>query len=268
MQTQAQKDDALIDALTMTPDVPRPTITIRRTTLREPVLATVQKGGWKMTVWGGLHYIKGNRAPYFSLTMGSWERGREDTFGAAHETILKHCPALADLAALHLSDIDGAPSYAQENGWYAIIGALPMLQSHVQYHAGNSKRHMPKPEGAPRRGAWDDTDYREPTPAECLQFFADSYIRTADALEQAQALAARIMEAHDAVQQYDRVYLGGGVKAAKAAFAEWVQSMRPTWRAQAIACIQRHGLQLYGDPWHTPSAFGVEVLEPARAAEV
>lgn len=64
-----------------------------------------------------LHKI-GNQKPYFSLTGRVLENGREYYAGAIHDEILKAFPELADIAALHLSDIDGLPMHSFENGKY------------------------------------------------------------------------------------------------------------------------------------------------------
>jgi hypothetical protein len=64
-----------------------------------------------------LHKI-GNQKPYFSLTGRIVEGGRESGGGAIHDEILKAFPQLADIAALHLSDIDGKPMHSFENGRY------------------------------------------------------------------------------------------------------------------------------------------------------
>jgi len=64
-----------------------------------------------------LHKI-GDQKPYFSLTGRIVENGRESMGGAIHDEILKAFPALDDLAALHLSDIDGKPLHSFENGKY------------------------------------------------------------------------------------------------------------------------------------------------------
>lgn len=64
-----------------------------------------------------LHKI-GNQKPYFSLTGRVVENGRESVSGAIHDEILKAFPQLADIAALHLSDIDGKPLNSFENGKY------------------------------------------------------------------------------------------------------------------------------------------------------
>lgn len=74
-----------------------------------------------LTVEGGLHYLRGNSAPYFSLTY--WCGGSNAGHGGAgHEFILQHYPQYEDLAALHLSDMDGAPMHALENGFYHLGG--------------------------------------------------------------------------------------------------------------------------------------------------
>ena len=64
-----------------------------------------------------LHKI-GNQKPYFSLTGRIVENGREYVSGAIHKEILAAFPQLADIAALHLSDIDGKPMHSFENGKY------------------------------------------------------------------------------------------------------------------------------------------------------
>ena len=76
-----------------------------------------------------LHKI-GNQKPYFSLTGRVVENGRESVSGAIHDEILKAFPQLADIAALHLSDIDGKPMHSFENGKY--------WAGFTKYDAGNS----------------------------------------------------------------------------------------------------------------------------------
>lgn len=79
-----------------------------------------------LTVEGGLHYLKGNATPYFSLTCWAHERHGQrwiNSFaGCCHDEILRHFPRFADLAALHMSDIDGAPMHTLENGFYHLGG--------------------------------------------------------------------------------------------------------------------------------------------------
>jgi hypothetical protein len=235
---------------------------------QEPVLAARTIPGHNprvnltMRVVGGLHHIASNHAPYFTLTVDTHRKGHPNqcqSGGCDRATILKYYPKFADLAALHLSDIDGVPMYAESNGWYDLAGYLP-AHAGQQYHAGNSERHFPKPEGAPRRGDWDTTDYRKPTPEECLQIFAD-HIRVN--IEMARELARRVIEyAETHKYPVERVTFDpagvevpeteerNGWKAARAeVFAPWIEARKPEWKAQADACIKTHGLRVFGDPW-------------------
>ena len=138
----------------------------------DPVLAAVTipagRDGYKaprvFRVEGGLHHISGNSAPHFSLT---YTEHREDfpdqiySCGAGHAEILRRFPQFADLAALHLSGIDGVPMHAEANGWYWLAGALGGMGE--RYHGGNAGQ--------------------DNSAADCLQVFADHCrISTAEAL--------------------------------------------------------------------------------------
>lgn len=89
---------------------------------KDPILGSKQPvnidgyNNAKVVAKGGLNMIRGNGRPYFSLTCDIYERGRDVGGGAAHELILKLFPHLKPLADLHLSDIDGVPMHAAENG--------------------------------------------------------------------------------------------------------------------------------------------------------
>lgn len=195
----------------------------------DPVLAarTLPAGvdGYKVPrvfrVEGGLHYLQGNQAPYFSLTYTAHRKGFPDqcySGGAGHEEIVKRYPQFADLAALHLSDIDGVPMHAEANGWYWLAGAIGGAGE--QYHGGNS---MPRRSGA-----------------ECLEIFAKHCRITID---EAQAIALRVrgeIGAHADDAAYGRE-----------AWRRIMDEMRPRWKQEATAAIERHGLQVYGDPWPT-----------------
>jgi len=72
-----------------------------------------------LRVVGGLHYIKGNSLPYFSLTCDIYNReGKDIGGGADHAFITEQFPDLKDMAALHSSDINGEPMHSIDNGWY------------------------------------------------------------------------------------------------------------------------------------------------------
>jgi hypothetical protein len=63
---------------------------------------------------------------------------REFAFGCCHEDILRTYPELSEVVAMHLSDIDGVPMYAVENGYYW----LQALQGENQYEKGNDKNYL------------------------------------------------------------------------------------------------------------------------------
>jgi len=94
---------------------------------RDPILRTLiipetdpELPGYKLEISGGLHYIRGNSAPYFSITADlKRPRGGWDSGGCQHDLISHYTGGhFDDLIALHLSDIDGVPMHAVENGWY------------------------------------------------------------------------------------------------------------------------------------------------------
>jgi hypothetical protein len=70
----------------------------------------------------GMHWIKGNRAPYFSITGTTYvaEKGKwvEDGGGCIHDQIRTVFPELAHLIRWHLTDQDGTPMHYQANGLY------------------------------------------------------------------------------------------------------------------------------------------------------
>jgi len=99
---------------------------------------TMQKTEWlrlgakeAIKIEYGLRWLRGNRSAYFSVTADIREYrnghvGREIAGGCCHDEVLKACPAMADLVALHLCDANGAPLHAIENGFY-------WLGSHPEY---------------------------------------------------------------------------------------------------------------------------------------
>lgn len=156
-------------------------------------------------VFGGLHMITGNGNPYFSLTYS--ERGPGiDSGGAGHEAILELFPQFADLAALHLSDIDGVPMHSVENGFYWLGGT-----------------HWQRPDYAVAARHFRITV--DEARALTLALFGDSFSETAGFLSKGEATRA------------------------KTRLAQWVDTQRPRWKAEADACRVAHGLKVYGDPW-------------------
>ena len=190
---------------------------------------TYTAGGtrYRIQAEGGLHARRGNPAPYFSLTGTRDRAGRghwlEDSGGAMHGEILKHWPELADLAALHLSDIHGVPMHAAENAFYWLAGAAGGWGE--AYHGGQFSGP-----GIQR------------TPDQCLQLFA-SHARIH--MDTTREVLTLIEHAADHLGPYSRVWLGEGLKARKAALAAWCEAQKPRWADEAAACIAKHGLQVY-----------------------
>ena len=71
----------------------------------------------------GMHYIKGNKRPYFSITADIQDKlanGRwyDSGGGCCHDEIAEAFPELADLIPWHLCDDDGSPMYYIANAIY------------------------------------------------------------------------------------------------------------------------------------------------------
>lgn len=202
---------------------------------RETVLAACdipgaeygRKVAGRMAVKGGLHYLKGNSLPYFSITADVYRKGMPNQFwagGACHDEILKRFPRFFDLVRLHLCDMYGAPMHAVANGLYNIAGAMGGLGQ--QYHVGNSERHFPckAPEGEP----WKTTEYRQPTPDECRKIALDHFRCNEPELDKLILALARSSDY-------------------KATIGEFCDRLRIRWKSEARACIARYGLRIYGD---------------------
>lgn len=200
----------------------------------DPILrAHAVRDHMSMTVYGGLHYLRGNSAPYFSLTASGQFDVRQpggEYGGCCHDEILKWYPEMVDLAALHLSDIDGTPMHAEANGWYYLAGCYPDAFGE-RYHGGNANKHFPD-------------GYRKPTSDECLEVFADHcrvpLAEAATIRDKVQAVAMAAEHSRNAI--------------AKATLAEIMATMRPRWKAEAEAAIAKHGLVVYGNTWPTKGA--------------
>lgn len=192
-------------------------------------------------VTGGLHFIRGNHAPYFSVTLDQHRRGNPDqcqSGGAAHERIEALFPGrFADLIALHLSDIDGEPMHAEANGWYLLAGALGGAGE--RYHAGNA-----------------DTYGRLDTSTDgCLMRFAD-HCRIDRAEAERIYDAVRKAATRNPEPEWGAWETDDRAPDWKAGRAEWsriMETMRPRWKAEADAAIARHHLRVFGDPWPVPA---------------
>lgn len=239
-------------------------------------------------VSGGLHYIKGNSQPHFSLTCTEHRQGfpnQEESGGCGTDRILHLFPEFADMAALHLSDLDGVPMHAESIGWYNLAGALGGFGE--KHHGGNSKQNFPLPAARidPAK-PWQTTEYRLPTCEECLQSFARHCRITLEDAKQIRGEVdplnwrqryATISDANARILAITVARIGKFTSAeAEHARAErlakqrinaasdenpsyliqchnrWHDiylAMRPRWKQEAGACIAQHGLTLYGDPW-------------------
>lgn len=163
-----------------------------------------------LTVEAGLHKLQGNDRPYFSVTGHTY-----DAAGCLHDYIRAVWPELQPVIALHLSDDTGWPMHAEANSWYQLAGYYGGASE--KYHAGNGKRQIWKSDGT-----FDA--YREPTPDECLQSFAD-YVRIP--LDKALELA-------------DSWRTGDGPNAfgmTRMYFRNWLERQRPRFKAEADAAI-------------------------------
>lgn len=99
----------------------------------------------RLTVKAELSYLKGNSAPYFSLTADLDEqsktgRWREIAGGCMHDEIAKHAPKYAPLIRLHLSDIYGVPMHAAGNANYMACGGCWLGSQWLPLEAGYKTR--------------------------------------------------------------------------------------------------------------------------------
>lgn len=188
---------------------------------REPSLANAvwSEDGtkYRMFVVGGLHHLRGNDRPYFTITAdmdrrSGDDRWVEDSGGCLHDEIERHFPGkFSDLIALHLSDDEGVPMYADENGWYWLGG---VIDTGAKYHGGN---------GSPARSQSD-----------CLDVLA-------------RHLRITKQEARTLADLIDAERSANGIESAREVFRATIETMRPRWAEEARQCIERHGLKVYGD---------------------
>jgi hypothetical protein len=197
----------------------------------DPILRHAEIGTRTVRAIGGLHFIAGNAAPYFSLTMESRSRNREDQFGAQHDELTRIWPELAPLAALHLSSIDGVPMHAASNGLYYVQHLIPGASGRSRFNSSFATcPHSTKVK----------------IPDECTQTMADHFRIS---LNEARGLLVALTVVAEGVGHYERVWGEGSGKVVQAAMAAWVEAQKPRWRAEADACIASLGLVVYGDRW-------------------
>ena len=130
-----------------------------------------------------------------------------------HDLILEHCPELAPLADLHLSDINGVPMHAVENGWYWLKGA-----------AGD------------QGSFFSESINPEEEPEKCMQMLA-KHLRISNA------------ETQRLIQGTTRFVKRVGSITAKQEFARYIERLKPHWKAEADEAIELFDLRIYGDFW-------------------
>lgn len=226
---------------------------------RDPLLANrIYTEGdikYSIRVHGGLHYIRGNSAPYFSITADHYRvcrNGRRKwvSFGAQHELIERLWPGkFTDLIALHLSDIDGAPSHGGTG-------------TGIYYARGGQWLGKPRT-WLPIEEKWDGKDQASD------EYLIDRLVRylrcdrlTAKVLRAAGKAEVEyeiaLHDYEDRRRRFDAeessgiaVHPGSPPEASKAReyMTGIIEAMRPRWKAEAEACIARHNLKVYGDHW-------------------
>lgn len=162
---------------------------------------------------------RGGNRPYFSITGEVYapnqpltDRNMESR-GCVHEEILKVAPHLQPIVDIHLSDLDGVPMYAEENGWYWLAKA-----------AGIKQRWEP-----------------DQTPEKCAEIFAKHCRISLDAAEK---MLAEMRQTYQAGK--DKVALSPivtrrtqkeqhkiGCEDARALWKERCAEMIPRWKKEA-----------------------------------
>lgn len=160
----------------------------------------------------GLHYIRGNSLPYFSVTATIYEGRRDVSGGCLHREVAQYFPKLIPVIRLHLSDSLGVPMHPEANGWYWLAGYYGGAGE--RYHGGNSEMQHWKADG-------EFDGYRHSAPDECLAVFAD-HVRVP--IEIARALAREWQT-------------GIPYPEAKAHFLLWARDQRARWKSEADEAI-------------------------------
>lgn len=163
----------------------------------------------RIVITAELHQL-GNQSPYFSVTCaigtarelrsGDWQTG-----GCLHDEALQVWPEIAPVVRLHLSDEDGVPMHAVENGFFWAAKA-----------AGIPQKYGP-----------------DQSAEECLSFLAN-HLRVSSSV--AQTVVSMIRHAYDEPLQEGEPLTAAD--RAKARFAEFVEAQKPRWQAEATAALE------------------------------
>lgn len=167
------------------------------------------------------YLLSGNQHPHFSVEGEAWTAGgcgrREDRIfccGCMHEEALRFWPAVKPIVDLHLSNADdGEPMHAEANGWYWLAGTIHGGAGEW-YHGGNS---------SPARSEDD-----------CRRILGEHLRITPGEVE---AIRARVVEILNKRDEYTIGY-PNVCKAARKVFADYVETLRPRWAAEAAAGLE------------------------------
>lgn len=154
----------------------------------------------------GTHYIEGNSDAYFTLTAnyrGRGKNGFEDFGGCCHDEILAVHPELKPFADLHLSDTDGVPMYAFENGFYWLAGICNGL---------------------------GEKYYGDKSVGECAKILSH-HLRIS--IDEVSALASKAFATY-----HDAGLNEVGNKACREWFSNYVQQQKPRWKNEAETALK------------------------------
>lgn len=216
---------------------------------KDPTLFSGSFDGFNVIAEGGLHYIRGNSAPHFSLTGSIFKNGVWVGGGCCHDEILACRPEYQDFADIHLSDWRGVPMHGAGNAWYFARGGqwlgdrwLSALDS--RYASDGSKMNEEAP-----------FEWRRDRIKSILRCDDDTASRIAWLGENSVAQDIRQREIKAAEKRYALEASSGiavdvpttTVIGYKAMFESMVEPMYERWQREAIECVRKHRLSLYGD---------------------
>ena len=178
-----------------------------------------------------LYQLRGNARPYFSTTATVRWRGGAESGGCCHGDILRVCPALAPLVALHLSDDEGAPMHAEANGFFYLMGAI-----------GYPLEHGPRDNAEKCREYFASHMRLHPVEAESIYAkflpFVEKYNRgrAERAAQWAAEYGPPVKPARDWSNEAQFILRDSALVATMhAEFAPIVAGMRPRWQREALA---------------------------------
>lgn len=101
------------------------------------------KDGWRIVVKARLDDECKNWHYDFSITADVYSStGKRECGGCCHDEILEYFPDLKIVVDIHLSDINGVPMYAVENGMYHIKRDLQKWLDYLRLHSLNEEQKL------------------------------------------------------------------------------------------------------------------------------